>query len=188
MLNLDALPSAPPRFTLGEVVLRPFRKSDAPALYAYLSDPNVTNLTSYDIRTLEDAERLLRWHLNAWASRTGLRWGIARQTDDVVVGTIGFAWSDPKSGRAEIGYDLAAAMWNKGIATAACRTVLTFACHDIGAHRIEATVMDGNDASIRVLEKLGFRREGLLRDYKRCRGEYRDFWMYSLLPHEFRDR
>ncbi len=52
----------------------------------------------------------------------------------------------------------------------------------VGIARVQATVLDSNARSLRVLERCGFRREGLLRSYRMVRGTPGDFWMYSHLP------
>jgi ribosomal-protein-alanine N-acetyltransferase len=98
-----------------------------------------------------------------------------------VVGTIGFMAFSERHARAEMGYDLARETWGQGVATVAGQRVVQYGFEEMGLNRIEATVMAGNARSERVLEKLGFVREGLLRQYKYARGEFRDYAIFGLL-------
>ena len=168
-----------PHLTLDAVTLRPLRTSDAMAWYAYLSDPLVVQYTSFDINALADVEALVRELLAGAASGSDARFAIARTSDDVLIGTIGL--HDPQQGTMELGYDLARAYWGRGLATQVTRRVLAWGFGDLGLQRIQATVVEGHGASVRVLEKCGFHKEGVLRDYRLCRGELRDFSMYALL-------
>lgn len=175
------LPETPPAFALGEHVLRELRAADAAAWHAVLADPEVVAHTSYDIRGPAQVEEMVSHLRAAVAAGTGMRFALARRSDDVLVGTCGFLSFEAADGRAEIGYDLARALWGRGLMRAAAERVLRHAFDDLGVHRVQATVMTGNARSERLLAGLGFRREGLLRGYKRCRGVHRDFAMFARL-------
>ena len=88
---------------------------------------------------------------------------------------------DPGQGRAELGYWIGVPFWGQGHATEAVAAVLAFGFGPLGLHRIHATVFPRNPASARVLEKSGFRREGLLRGYARKEGAFEDLVMYARL-------
>ncbi|NIW38715.1 MAG: GNAT family N-acetyltransferase, partial [Gemmatimonadetes bacterium] len=83
--------------------------------------------------------------------------------------------------QAEIGYDLAHRHWGRGLMTEALRPMLRFGFEEMDLHRIEAGVTVGNEASARVLEKLGFREEGLLRRGGYWKGAYHDLRGFGLL-------
>lgn len=172
-------PIFPPRLDLGDFVLRPLRATDAAAWYAYLRDPLVVEYTSFDIQGLADVEALVAEFRQEYDSGRSCRWAIARQVDEALVGTIGL--HDPQAGAMELGYDLARACWGQGLVTRAAREVLRWGFSALGLCRIQATVVEGHTASVRVLEKCGFQKEGVLRDYRLCRGSLRDFGMYALL-------
>jgi RimJ/RimL family protein N-acetyltransferase len=82
----------------------------------------------------------------------------------------------------EVGYWIAPWARGRGIATAALRLTSRWAIDELGAQRIGLLVYVGNDASARVAEKAGYRREGVLRRYADQRGELRDAIVHSLLP------
>ena len=175
-------PLTPPRVDLGDVVLRALTPADAVAWYAYLADPLVVAQTSFDIHHLADVEALVAELRQDYATGRSCRWAIARRSDDVLVGTIGL--HDPQGGAMELGYDLARASWGQGLATRAARAAVAWGFAALELCRIQATVVEGHSASVRVLEKCGFRKEGVLRDYRLCRGVLKDFGMFALLRRE----
>ena len=170
---------APPLLELGDVRLRPLRRADADAWYGYLSDPLVVERTSFDIRACADVEALIDELLDGYRTGAAFRWAIARAGDDVLIGTVGL--HDPQQGTMELGYDLTRDRWGKGIATRAARRAVAWGFDDLNLIRVQATVMEGHAASVRVLEKCGFQKEGVLRDYRLCRGVPRDFGIYAVL-------
>jgi len=174
----------PPSWELGEFSLRPLRPGDEVAWTQYLSDPRVTEHTSFpaiDLATVADS---LRRHISDYASSTSCRWALASR-DDRLIGTCGFSnWSLVHS-HAELVYDLAPAYWRRGYMTLAVRTVLTWAFINAAFNRVHAVVMTSNLPSVALLEKCGFTREGILRQYRLAHGMPQDFYMYSLLRAEF---
>ena len=184
-MNLDRLPVAPVVLDLGEYVLRPLQPSDAAAWYAYLSDPEVTRLTSYQIKSDKTVSAMIEEYLAGYTQKTSTRWAIARKDSDTLIGTCGYyAWSASHS-VAELGYDLSRSCWGKGIMSRAVQASIKWAFETLGTNRIQATVMVGNLSSASVLEKNGFLQEGTLREYKICRGQPCDFWMFALLRRDY---
>ena len=108
-------PQHPPTIGLDGARLHPLRKADAAALYAYLRDPVVTELTSYPVVSVPLVEAKIERSLSRWAAGELSRWGVALQHDDRLVGTCGFnEWSQVHRW-AELGFDLAQAHWGKGL-------------------------------------------------------------------------
>lgn len=164
--------------------LRMVTVADAPALYAYASLPEVFEFTSMDW-TLEAMEQFARDSASGAAAGTWCRYGIVLSGWDVPVGGIGLFNVDLRNRRCEIGYDLSPDHWGQGVMTRSARPLLAWAFGEGGFNRVEATVMLGNDRSGRVLERLGFKREALLREYKLVRGGFKDYSMWSLLKSEW---
>ncbi len=101
---------------------------------------------------------------------------------------VGFVWLfgiDDAMGRAELGYWIAPDEQGQGYATETADLAVTHAFDGRRLHRVLARVFEWNDASRRVLEKLGFRREGTLRDHYFVDGEYVDAYLYGLLAGEW---
>jgi ribosomal-protein-alanine N-acetyltransferase len=170
----------PSSWSLGEFRLRPLRLGDAPAWLAYLSDPRVIEHTSFPEFDLSAVEAMLSRQLEGYAAGTSCRWAIADVTDGLI-GTCGFSnWSLPHA-HAELVYDLAPAFWGRGLMRAAAHQVLSWAFNTARFNRVHAFVITSNAPSIRLLEALGFVREGTLQQYRIARGAARDFHVYAQL-------
>lgn len=170
----------PPSWRLGEFRLRPLRLSDAPAFHAYLSEPRVVEHTSFPELDLPAVEAMISRQLEGYAAATSRRWALA-DANDHLIGTCGFtSWSLPHA-HAELAYDLAPAFWGRGLMRAAAEQVLSWAFDAAGFNRVHSFVMTSNGPSIGLLERLGFQREGTLRQYRIARGVARDFYVYARL-------
>ncbi len=136
-------------------------------------------------RTLERAHAEIQYTVDLFRYRRSIYWAIARKKDDVLIGAVGFNYWNRDHSRGELSYDLDKAYWGKGVMTRVVRTVLGFAFTQMDMHRVEATVAPTNKASIAILRKLQFKREGILREQKLLRGKFYDAIMLSLLQREF---
>lgn len=178
-------PPHPPTIELDGARLRPLREADAAALYGYLRDPAVTELTSYPVVSLPMVEAMIERSLRRWASGEPSKWGVALQHDDRLVGTCGFNEWSPVHRWAELAYDLARAHWGTGLMRQAVAAVLQWAFQLGQVDRVHAFVRTDNQRSERLLERGGFVREGCLRNYRVCRGQPHDFYIYGLLRSEW---
>lgn len=150
-------------------------------IFKLFGDENVTryyNLLPF--QTEQDGQKLVDWFRTRFQEGQGIRWGIALKGSEHIIGTLGFN-NFTRQHRANLGYDLQTAYWNNGYITEALRAVITYGFHTLEVNRIEAEVMQGNIASEKVLEKLGFRNEGLLCDWMLWNGRHYDMTMFSLL-------
>ena len=177
LLPLADWPQCAPKLDIFGLRLRPLRQTDAADWYAYLRDDNVTRHTSWQIDGAQALADLIQDYADPVASHC-MRLAIV-ETNDRLVGTIGFNEIAPGARRAEIAYDLSPSHWRRGIASRACETVTAWAFQTLGLARVQATVLDTNTASAGVLERCHFDREGLLHHYRQVRGEPRHFWMYA---------
>lgn len=180
MVTMPTIEDALPSWPLGELVLRPLRAGDAPAWLFYLSDPRVIEHTSYPGLDLAVVEAMLSRNLEGYTAGTSRRWALA-DASDRLVGTCGFSnWSLPHS-HTELVYDLAPDFWGRGLMRTAVRQVLSWAFDTARFNRVHAYVMTSNTPSIRLLESVGFLREGTLQQYRVARGVARNFYVYALL-------
>ena len=150
-------------------------------LFKLFSDDNVTEF--YNIKTLskeKDAQKYLDWFQARFHDKLGIRWGIALKGKTDIIGTIGFN-SYTKDHRANLGYDLQKDYWNNGYITEAIIAVIKYGFEKLEINRIEAEVMPGNIYSEKALSRLGFKNEGLLRDWMFWNEKHYDMIMYSLL-------
>ena len=172
------MPASLPRLDHPLVSLRPLLRADAPAWYGYLRDPAVVRHTSWNLDCLDD----LLADFDAYESAdpaSPLRLAVVLRDGGQLVGTIGLHTVSPAHRTAEIAYDLSPAVWKQGVGCAIVTAVAHWSIEQLGLLRLQATVLETNAGSIRVLERCGFAREGYLRHYRLVRGKPGNFWMYS---------
>jgi ribosomal-protein-serine acetyltransferase len=116
----------------------------------------------------------------------GSSWNFTIVENDDVIGSVGLDNHDAAVNACNLGYWLRTDRAGRGLMTEAAARVVTFGLDDIGLHRIELRAARANEASARVAEKLGFRREGLLRDGSRGADGYHDTHLYALLSTDAR--
>lgn len=171
-----------PTISSSRLLLRWISEEEVDALYAIFSNPEV--MRYWSTRALGDrnaASELLKEIHEGFRNRSLLKWGIARRLDDTLVGTTTLYNLDFNNRRAEMGYALGRAHWGNGYMQEALKSLLTYAFEVLDLHRIEADVDPRNVASIRTLERLGFQREGYLRERWQVDGEIQDALFYGLL-------
>lgn len=178
-----------PTLTARRIVLRSLGRSDAAALHAVFSDPEVLRYCGGS-RTadLAAAFKKIEDTRDGFRARSFFQWGIARAADDLVIGTCtlhALAWP---SRRAEIGFALGRSHWGQGLMSEALSALLTHAFGDLGLHRLEADTDPRNARAIRTLERQGFQHEGTLRERWIVDGEVQDALIYGLLARDWRER
>jgi ribosomal-protein-alanine N-acetyltransferase len=167
--------------------LRPLRPADAEALYAYLQDPAVTELTSYPPISLPMVEAMIERARTRWATGELSKWGLVLADEDRVVGICGFNEWSPAHRWAELAFDLARPHWGTGLMRRAVAAVLDWAFTQGLVDRVQAYVRVDNLRSQRLLEHSGFVREGCLRKFRVSRGTAHDFYLYALLRPEWEE-
>jgi RimJ/RimL family protein N-acetyltransferase len=166
--------------------LRSLTATDIPALYEIFSNVEVTRYWSWTAYTeLAQAERLLAEIQTFFRSGALYQWGVARAADDAVIGTCTLARIDRVHRRAEIGFALGRAHWGQGFMREALGALLQHAFGTLRLRRVEADVDPRNAASLRLLERFGFEREGLLRERYAVGGETQDSVLLGLLARRF---
>lgn len=164
--------------------LRPIQLGDEGAFLDYLSQPEVIEHTSIPAPTLESLAASVQRDIAGYANSTSFCFAVAA-ADDRAIGICGFnSWS-PDHRHAELAYELAPHYWRQGVMRRAVEAVLSWGFSELGLNRVHAFVMTSNQASIRLLERCGFSREGTLRRYRIARGEPKDFHLYALLAEDF---
>jgi ribosomal-protein-alanine N-acetyltransferase len=177
-----------PTLRTQRLVLRPFARDDAPALQELAGAREVAIGTLTVPHPYEDgvAEDWIGSLGQFWEHREALILAMATASEGLV-GTIGLVAVDVLHGRGELGYWVGVPYWGQGYATEAGRAVLEYAFDDLSLNRVWAQHFTRNPASGRVLEKLAFRREGILRSHHRRFGEFEDAAVYGVLASEWSD-
>jgi ribosomal-protein-alanine N-acetyltransferase len=164
------------------LILRPLRRQDAKDIFSYASDPDVARFVLWDPhKTLSETKAYLRYMRSL--SRRGLpsSWAVTLRDSGKVIGTMGFMWFSEANSAAEVGYSLSKAFWNQGYATEALRAVIRSVFASLSVNRLEAQHDLRNPASGRVMEKSGMKKEGILRQRIRNKGEFIDVVLYAVL-------
>jgi ribosomal-protein-alanine N-acetyltransferase len=127
--------------------------------------------------------------VNLFREKKGFRWGITERGPNKLIGSCGFYnWVKEEARSAEIGYDLNPAYWGKGIMTESLETMIRFGFGRMSLNRIQALIPSHNDRSMRLVQRLGFKKEGVLRDWSYFQGRYIDDVCFSLLLREWSSR
>ncbi len=164
------------------LLLRNVTEEDAPHILSYLSDEEVMKYYGLDpFQTLEEALDEISWYQSIFKNKTGIRWGITLKEQGEMIGSCGFHNRVPQHYRSEIGFELSKAHWGQKIAGEAINAIVRYGFEQMEIHRIEALIEPLNLPSQKLVEKQGFVREGLLRNYEFTRGKFDDLYMYSLL-------
>jgi RimJ/RimL family protein N-acetyltransferase len=178
-----------PTLTAQRVKLRWLVPADVQSLYDVFSNDDVMRYWSRPPFTrVEEARELVEAIERAFAQKSLYQWGVARADDDRVIGTCTLSSVDASNLRAELGYALGREHWGRGLMGEALARLLDFSFEELGMRRLEADVDPNNAASIALLERLGFRREGYLRERWFVGGQVQDSLFYGLLRREWAAR
>ncbi|HEY3558716.1 MAG TPA: GNAT family N-acetyltransferase [Kribbella sp.] len=175
-----------PTLSTDRLRLRPFEDADADALFALHSNAHV--LRYWDSPPWSErsrAERFITACRTMAEEGTGARVAIDRASDGAFIGWCSLSRWNPEYRSAALGYCFTEASWGHGYATEAARAVLQWAFDTLDLNRVQAEADTRNIASARVLEKLGFRHEGTLREDCIVNGDISDSWVYGLLRREW---
>ncbi|MUL36838.1 GNAT family N-acetyltransferase [Gloeocapsopsis dulcis] len=169
-----------PHLTTKRLLLRQATQEDAKAIFAIFSDSKVTQFHDLDTFThLDEAIEVIERRSKGFESGRGIRWGIACQQDNCLIGSCGFTW-DREANAAEVGYELASQFWQQGIMSEALRAILQYGFETTGLQYVIAEVMLENVASKKLLQKLGFQRHGILKQHGFWKGQYHDLEQFIL--------
>jgi RimJ/RimL family protein N-acetyltransferase len=168
------------------LVLRPLRETDADALFAIFSDDTVMRYWSTPPWTSQEPARVMIAADLDQAHRDHLRLGIELREDGILLGTCSLFSINYPCRRAEVGYGLGSFAWGHGYMQEALGALLDFGFGELDLNRIEADIDPRNSASARTLERLGFTKEGYLRERWIVGEEVSDTAIYGLLRREWR--
>jgi len=182
-MNANTLPV----ITTPRLVLRWISKDDIDGLFEIFSDPQVMRYWSTGpLSNREAAAEMQREIAAGNLNETMMKWGLALRESNFVIGTTTLFNLNLDNGRAELGYAMGRAYWGQGYMHEALQALLSHAFEVLELRRLEADVDPRNAASIRTLERLGFQREGFLRERWHVEGEIQDAVFYGLLRREWK--
>ena len=175
-----------PTLETDRLILRGMRVSDAEDMYVYAKRPSVTQYLTWNPHT-DPAETREYLTYVGQRYRTGdfYDWAVVDKESGRMIGTCGFTSFNCPHDCAEIGYVLNPDYQGRGLATEAVRRVLEFGFDELGLHRIEAHFMEGNNASRRLMERVGMTFEGYARESMRIKGRFCTIGTCAILRQEF---
>jgi [ribosomal protein S5]-alanine N-acetyltransferase len=170
------------------ITLREPRHDDAAALFALLSNDDVSRFISLPPESVDAFERYILWAQKKRAAGLGVCFAIVPRGTDTPIGLIYLRALGPGFGTADWGFVLGSEFWGKGIFTEAAEAVLDFAFDVLRAHRMEARAALCNGRGNGALKKLGAEREGILRHAFFRNGDYLDQVLWSILHEDWQKR
>ncbi|HZN61616.1 MAG TPA: GNAT family protein [Planctomycetota bacterium] len=170
------------------LTLRDFRIEDWKAVHEYAADPRAVSHLPWGPNSADQTIEFVRAAIEdaARPNRRRFEFAIILREEDRLVGGTGLRVSGTENRDAGMGYIIHPAFWKRGIASEAAAAMVEFGFRQRGLHRIWAEVDPSNDASARVLEKIGMIREGRLRQHKWYKEDWRDSYLYSILYPEWK--
>jgi ribosomal-protein-alanine N-acetyltransferase len=161
-------------------------QSHAETLFKQFSHIDVTRYYGMDpFVDLEQAEKMIDNFAAAYSSKRSMRWGIQLKETGELVGTIGLNNLQIWSKKCEVGYDLHPNYWGKGYVKEVLQTVISYCFDELNLSRIGATTFPANEASWKILLKIGFEKEGLLRNYLYQGSQNHDALMFSIIREDW---
>jgi len=180
---------APAPIETERLAVRLVLESDLPALMEVNSDEAVTALLPYATwRSAADAEAWLARMRDIEATGLAFQFVVVLKSAERAIGTCLLFRFDEGSARAELGYALGRAYWGQGFMREALTALLDSAFGTMGLRRLEDEVDTANAPSARLLQRLGFTNEGLLRQRWMTNGKAKDVEVYGLLRNEWLGR
>ncbi len=163
------------------LLLREFTSRDAQALFLIRGNNDTMKYMDAPIhQTVNDSKAMMADIALSYQEQTGINWVIEDRKKGCMIGYIGFWRILTHHIRAEIGYALNQGYWGKGLMKEAAKEVFEFGFNRLKLHSVEANVNPANMASIRMLESMGFKREGHLKENYFTNGHFVDTVIFTL--------
>jgi RimJ/RimL family protein N-acetyltransferase len=165
-----------------KLILREMSLNDAKEIFEiYTSKKALRYLGKHPYKNIKEAKERIDTALVAYKKKEGIRWGITLKNSDKLLGSASIWRIVREHFRGEIGYELSPEYWKKGIMSEALIAIINFAFTNMNLHTIEANIDPENTASEKLLLKLGFEKEGHLKESFYFKGKFEDNAVYSLI-------
>ncbi len=173
--------SDPPVLETERLYLKKISPENAADMYEYSCDPDVVKYLTWSCHSSEkETERYIKLLQKKYTQGVFNDWGLILKDGGKFIGTCGFTSFDLEKNTAEIGYVLAKPFWGMGLAAEAAARVMEFGFDSFGLSGFCAKCMEGNDASMRVMQKLGMSFEGIYKNSMFIKGSYKTIIVYSV--------
>jgi len=170
------------------LLLRDFNKDDWPNVLAYQSDPQYLRYYHWTQRTSEDVCSFVNKFIEQQKEDPRIKFQLAMilRSENKLIGNGGIRQNNHDATEAEIGYEIDPNYWGNGYATETANALLKFGFQELKLHRISSYCIADNKASAHVLEKIGMKCEGKLRENALIKGRWLDTLLYAILEDEWK--
>ncbi|WP_409344033.1 GNAT family N-acetyltransferase [Paenibacillus sp. MBLB4367] len=175
------------RMETERLIIRDYREDDWASVHRYASSPLVAVHMLWGPNTEQETRSFLQQTV-AWqqeSPRTEFELAVTLRDSGLLIGGCGLHAED---GKGEIGYCFHPDYWRQGYGSESAQAMLSLGFEQLKLHRIYATCRPGNTGSAKVMEHVGMRYEGLLREHIRAKGRWHDSLLYAILDREFAER
>ncbi len=170
------------------LIFRKFEKNDAESLFKIRSNDLVMKyMDSLIHKNKSDSSTLISSILSDFKNRIGINWAIVSKSNNQLVGSFSFWRLIKQHCRAEIGYSMHSNYWGQGIMNETFKTLIEFGFNNLQLHSLEANVNPQNDQSIKLLERVGFKKEAHFRENFLYNGQFIDSLIFCLLETDVRN-
>ncbi|HSL30739.1 MAG TPA: GNAT family protein [Anaerolineales bacterium] len=169
------------------LILRDFVWDDWQRVLEYQSDPLYLRYNKWTHRTPEAVQEFVDWFLKQQKQQPRIKFQLAiiLKSNNLLIGNCGVRMDKAGAVQADIGYELDSQYWHKGYATEAAHAIVDFGFERFGVHRVWADCVADNTGSAHVLEKLGMKLEGRLRENQYYKARWWDMLLYGILADEW---
>ncbi|MGG0486491.1 GNAT family protein [Priestia aryabhattai] len=174
-----------PELETKRLILRKIVEEDAPEILSCFSDGDVLRYYGQQsLESIDQVKEIIKNFSKGYEEKQLIKWGIQLKGNGKLIGTVGFQEWSSEHKKANISYALFPEYWNKGYATEAVYEAISYGFNELQYNRMGAIVFTQNSGSIALLSKVGFKKEGTLREYMYQDGIPFDTYVYSLLRGE----
>lgn len=174
-------PDSFPLLETDGLLMRQFQESDLNGLFRCLSDPETVRFLMTPVDDPETLRGVLEDYVHGHRRGVSINWALEDKTGGGYAGSVSLHEFSFHDCLGEVAFDLDRSFSGRGLMTAALAAAVDFGFVRMGLHRLEARVVDGNERSRRLLERLGFTLEGTLREAFMLQGTLRDIQLFSRL-------
>ncbi|MBN1574008.1 MAG: GNAT family N-acetyltransferase [Deltaproteobacteria bacterium] len=180
------MPKEQPEIATERLILRPFAPSDAPEVTLIVNDYEIASKTLKIPHPYKEAmaREWIATHREGYRNGELADFAVTLKADGRIIGAVGLEIVR-EHGRAGLGYWLGRDYWGAGYATEAAGAILDFGFNVLMLNRIHAERFTDNPASGRVIEKIGMKYEGHMREHDLRFGKYKDILVYGILKREY---
>jgi RimJ/RimL family protein N-acetyltransferase len=170
------------------ILLRPILMDDADSIFMYRSNAEVNQYQGWIPRTIEDVHHFIANKVSPEINQPGtwFQFAIIKLDNNELIGDIGVHFLASDVLQVELGCTLNQKYHGKGYAFEAVTAIINYLFNELGKHRIIVSIDSRNQASIRLIERLGFRKKGLVKENSELNGEWVDDLVYAVLKVEWK--